>query len=148
MHILRNEDDAAEVVNDVFLAIWERRLELKLDDSLKNYLFTSVKNRSLNFINKAGLKYAEVPDDLGIASPEVGILEKIAALETEKQIKVLIDALPQKCKQVFLLSRMEQLSYKEISELMDISVKTVENHIGLAIKFIKAGLKKNSTGEQ
>lgn len=143
-HILRNEDDAMEVVNDVFVSIWEKRDQLKLDDSLKNYLYTSVKNRSLNFLKKAGLQYVDAGDDIPIASPDPGILERIAAMETEKQVKALIDALPQKCKQVFLLSRMEQLSYKEIADLLEISTKTVENHIGLALKFIKAGMQRGS----
>jgi RNA polymerase sigma-70 factor (ECF subfamily) len=64
-------------------------------------------------------------------------LEHLEAKESTAKINQLIDKLPTKCKQVFLFSRMHELSYKEIAELMDISPKTVENQIGLALKFLK-----------
>lgn len=136
--IIRNESDADEIVNDVFLAIWEKRDSLELDGSLKNYLFTSVKNRCLNHIKKAKLPFSDMPDDFQVSADSDGNAEKqMEGKEIRTLIHQLIDKLPPKCKQVFLLSRMFDLSYKEISEIMDISPKTVENQIGLALKFLK-----------
>lgn len=139
-NIVNNFSDADEIVNDVFLAIWEKRDQLELTPGLKNYLFTSVKNRCLNHIKKARLAFAEMPDELPVATLDPGILERMQAAETNKKVQILIDALPAKCRQVFLLSRMHELSYKEISELLDISPKTVENQIGIALKFLKENM--------
>jgi RNA polymerase sigma-70 factor (ECF subfamily) len=67
-------------------------------------------------------------------------MDKMQARETEGKIQLLIEMLPNKCRQVFLLSRIHELSYKEIAEIMDITPKTVENQIGLALKFLKQGM--------
>lgn len=142
-NIVNNYSDADEIVNDVFLAIWDKRDQLELTTGLKNYLFTSVKNRCLNHIKKAKLAFSDMPDELPVASNDPGILERMQAAETNKKVQVLIDALPTKCKQVFLLSRVHELSYKEISDLLEISPKTVENQIGIALKFLKEGMGRN-----
>lgn len=139
-NIVNSASDADEIVNDVFLAIWEKRDQLELSGGLKNYLFTSVKNRCLNHIKKARLAFSEMPDELPVASLDPNVLERLQAAETNKKVQVLIDALPAKCRQIFLLSRMHELSYKEISELLDLSPKTVENQIGIALKFLKENM--------
>lgn len=138
--IVRNESDAEEIVQDMFLAVWDKRDQLDFDDSLKNYMFTGVKNRCLNHIKKARLMYSDMPDDFTPVSLDAGILEKLQARETEDRVQSLIEMLPNKCRQVFILSRMHELSYKEIAAIMDISPKTVENQIGLALKFLKQGM--------
>lgn len=139
-NIVNNRPDAEEIVQDMFMAIWEKQGQLVFDDSLKNYLFTGVKNRCLNHIKKARLPFADMPDDFPIPSLDPGIVEKLQSGETEKRIQHLIDQLPAKCRLVFLLSRMQELSYKEIAFVMDISPKTVENQIGLALKFLKENI--------
>lgn len=135
--IVKNHSDADELVNDVFVSIWEKRDHLILDDSLKNYLFTAVKNRCLNHIKKARLPFSDMPDDFNPPSPAHAADRLLEAKETQAYVTALIEQLPSKCKQVFLLSRMFDLSYKEIAEIMDISSKTVENQIGIALKFLK-----------
>jgi RNA polymerase sigma-70 factor (ECF subfamily) len=135
--IVKNSDDADEIVNDVFVSIWEKRNALILDDSLKSYLFKSVKNRCLNHIKKARLPFADMPDEFSAISPAPSADRILEGKELQIHINQLIDQLPTKCKQVFLLSRMFDLSYKEIAEIMDISAKTVENQIGIALKFLK-----------
>jgi RNA polymerase sigma-70 factor (ECF subfamily) len=138
--ILKNTEDADEIVNDVFLSVWEKKQLLILDESLKNYLFTAVKNRCLNHIKKARLPFAEMPDEFVAVSPAHAADSILEGKETQNRITQLIEQLPTKCKQVFLLSRMFDLSYKEIAEIMDISTKTVENQIGIALKFLKEGM--------
>lgn len=143
--IINSRSDAEEIVQDMFMAIWNKQEQLIFDASLKNYLFTGVKNRCLNHIKKAKLPYAEMQDDFPIASLDANVLEKIQAQEMETRIQVLIDMLPNKCRQVFLLSRMHELSYKEIATIMDISPKTVENQIGLALKFLKQSIDRSGS---
>ena len=143
--IVKNKEDADEIVNDVFVSIWEKQQLLILDDSLKNYLFTAVKNRCLNHIKKAKLPFAEMPDEFTAVSPGHAVDRILEGQETQQHINRLIEQLPTKCKQVFLLSRMFDLSYKEIAEIMDISTKTVENQIGIALKYLKENLKRLST---
>lgn len=135
--ITRSTPDAEEVVNDVFIAIWERHQDLLGLETLKSYLFRAVKNRSLNQISRNRLPFDEMREEMPVPSKEFSALDQMEAKESSEKITTLIDKLPTKCKQVFLFSRVHELSYKEIAELMDISPKTVENQIGLALKFLK-----------
>jgi RNA polymerase sigma-70 factor, ECF subfamily len=138
--IVQNADDAEEIVQDMFLAVWNKQEQLVFEDSLKNYMFTGVKNRCLNHIKKARLPFSDMPDDFAAPSLDANVMDKMQARETEGKIQLLIEMLPNKCRQVFLLSRIHELSYKEIAEIMDITPKTVENQIGLALKFLKQGM--------
>ena len=135
--ITRNVDDAEEVVNYVFIAIWERHQNLLGIDTLKSYLFRAVKNRCLNQIKRNRLPFDDMREEMPVPSKDHNALDHMLAKESGAKINDLIDKLPTKCKQVFLFSRVHELSYKEIAELMDISPKTVENQIGLALKFLK-----------
>jgi len=135
--ITRNVDDAEEVVNDVFIAIWERHQDLLGIETLKSYLFRAVKNRCLNQLKRNRLPFDDMREEMPVPSKDHNALDHMLAKESGARINDLIDKLPTKCKQVFLFSRVHELSYKEIAELMDISPKTVENQIGLALKFLK-----------
>lgn len=137
VNIVRNRDDAEELVNDAFLAVWQRRDTLQLDNSLRAYLFTAVRNRCLNHLKKPRLLWETEADDDFPEPISADITEKLSAAETEALISRLIDRLPLRCRQIFLLSRIEQLSHREIATLMDLSVKTVENQIGIALKYLK-----------
>jgi RNA polymerase sigma-70 factor (ECF subfamily) len=135
--ITRSVPDSEEAVNDVFIAIWERHQDLLGMEALKSYLFRAVKNRCLNQINRNRLPFDEMKEEMPVPSKDHSALDHMVAKESGSRINELIDKLPTKCKQVFLFSRVHELSYKEIAELMDISPKTVENQIGLALKFLK-----------
>ncbi len=132
-------EDAQEVVNDVFIAVWEHRNRLEFNDKLRSYLFQSVKNRSLN--HKRGQR--PVFDD-NEAFLHVGdstdVSEELSARETEKLINRWIDELPERCRMIFLLSRKAGLPQKEIATLMELSLKTVENQIGIALKHLRRRL--------
>lgn len=137
LSITRSISDSEEVVNDVFIAMWERHQDLLGMDALKSYLFRAVKNRCLNQIKRNRLPFDQMNDEMPVASKDFNVLQHLEAKETGEKITLLIDKLPTKCRQVFLFSRIHELSYKEIADLMDISPKTVENQIGLALKFLK-----------
>lgn len=144
---VKDHSDAEEIVHDMFVAVWQKRDHLQIDETLKSYMFTGVKNRCLNHIKKARLPQTDMPEDYSFTSVDANALQQIQAAETERKIHLLIDQLPTKCRQVFLLSRIEELSYKEIAELMDITPKTVENQIGLALKFLKQGMNLGTGGK-
>jgi len=144
--IVKNAADASEIVHDVFLAVWEKREQLSLDPGLKNYLYRAVKNRCLNHLKRPTLPWAHSGDELPPAAEPHHFTEQLNAEETERIIFRIVEQLPPRCRQIFLVSRLEQLSYKEIAELMDISVKTVENQMTIALRFIRDSLFGGSGG--
>jgi RNA polymerase sigma-70 factor (ECF subfamily) len=142
--IIHNEQDAEEVVHDVFMAYWYAGNVRDIEETgLKSYLFTSVRNRSLNCLRKKRFDMTDLPEDSS-AFKEVdnSVLENIEAKQVQERITILIEHLPKKCRQIFLMSRVYELSHKEIAELMDITPKTVENQIGLALKFLKLHIQR------
>lgn len=135
--ILEDEDDAREVVQGVFIKLWERREEIDLSTSLKSYLFTSVHNRSLNVIrDRRKFSANEVPEMAG----ELDVSAYIESMELEEKIGQCIEELPEKCRQIFELSRFDGLKYSEIALKLNISVKTVENQMSKALKILKEKL--------
>lgn len=137
--ILVDEDDAREVVQQVFISIWEKRQEMDLSTSLKSYLFTSVHNRSLNVIrDRKKFSAAQVPDVAG----DWDVSSIIESMELEEKIMEVIHSLPEKCREVFELNRFEGLKYSEIAERLKISPKTVENQMSKALKILREKLSK------
>lgn len=137
---IKNEDEAIEIVNDSFMAIWDRRETLKLDDTVKGYLYTTVRNKCLNAIKKVNPEqYAEDVSTINKGS-DFTVQHAMEAQETEKKLNRAIESLPPRCKEVFLLSRKEGLSYKQIAQALDLTVKTVENQIGIALKQLKVAV--------
>lgn len=137
--LVNNPDDAEEIVHDVFLSYWNggQFREIKDDNSLKSYLFTSVRNQSLNHIRKSKVDYNDLPDNDIYMDTDPGIVETIAAKEIQEKLAFLIEKLPGKCRQIFIMSRNYELSHKEIADLLDITPKTVENQISIALKFLR-----------
>ena len=141
---VKSSEDAKGIVQEVFVSVWKNRDHLELNEKLKSYLFTATKNKSLNFLDKRRLQTVsidasveedraeiQVNDGNNIASEDMELAELQAVINSE------VEKLPPKCQQIFLLSRKEQLSYKEIAAQLDVSTKTVENQIGIAIKRIR-----------
>jgi RNA polymerase sigma-70 factor (ECF subfamily) len=136
--LVGNPSDAAEIVNDVFVSVWDKRNTLELDDSLKAYMFQAVKNRSINHHKKVKpittkLEYAKKTSSFTADGP---LLEK----DQQKLLLNLLNQLPPKCKQVFVLNRIDGFKYKEIASLMDISEKTVEAQMTKALKIFRKKL--------
>lgn len=137
-YLTRSSEDSVELVNDVFLSVWNKKNRLKLDSNLKTYLYTAVKNRSINYIKKNKLMtvFDEKLDALSDFETDHSLLEK----EQHIIIQQIMNDLPSKCKQVFAMSRIDQLSNKEIASLLDISIKTVEAQITKALKIFRKKL--------
>lgn len=140
---LRNKEIAEEIVSDVYVKIWEKRSELRNIKNLKSYLFICVKNGCLSHLRKIKnekiISLDEIQDFyyLPVEGPESKLISK----ETLKQIHDAIEKLPQKCKLAFTLAKINGLKHKEIAEVMNVSEKTVNNHMVTAVKKISKTLK-------
>lgn len=141
-HYVKNAAISEDLVQEIFLKIWQDRPELILSDSIRFYLFTAVRNNAISHLRReknTGLlrwdeqDVREVPERRG----EVDSQE-----EFEWLLQKAIDRLPPKCREVFLLSRISKLTYKQIAASLDISVKTVENQLGKALKMTRLFLKE------
>ncbi|WP_316785276.1 RNA polymerase sigma-70 factor [Pedobacter frigiditerrae] len=136
--IIKEREDAEEIVQNVFVRIWTKRDQLKTDGFLKSFLYRSVHNESLNY-----LKHQKVRSNFNVhytdtVKNEVGNLNtEIMATELEKNIHSAINELPEKCRNVFQLSRFDQMKYQEIADALNISIKTVENQMGKALKILR-----------
>lgn len=140
--ILVDEDDAREVVQQVFISVWEKRQEIDLSTSLKTYLFTAVHNRSLNVIrDRKKFSSVDVPDVAG----EWDVSSVIESMELEERIMEVVRSLPEKCREVFEMNRFDGLKYSEIAVRLNISVKTVENQMSKALKILREKLSKFMT---
>lgn len=138
--ILRDATLAEDIVQEVFLKVWEMRDTLKMEDAIQSYLYRSCYNAALNFL-KQQKRHTDL-DTLETPLPGTETAEKqLHFQETEARIQQAIEALPPKTKIVFTLSRFEELSYKEIAARLDISVKSVEKHMGIALQRLRENLK-------
>lgn len=143
LFLLNDAEQTEEVVHDVFLNIWQKRDNVNVEASFKNYLITAVRNRCFNHL-KAKKKTTSIDDDESWAEELVADTgaDTIAQVkEVGKAIEEAVDRLPEQCRIIFQLSRYEGMSYKEIAEALDLAPKTVENQIGRALKVLRAELK-------
>ena len=135
---LKKKELSEEVVADVFFNIWVHRNNLKDIENIKAYLFTSARNTALNYLDKEKRYKAIQLDDLSVPlqideiCPESELISK----ELKEAIGRAIDHLPERCKLIYSLAKIEQLKYKEISQILDISVKTIDHQLTIAIKKI------------
>lgn len=138
--ILHDDEAAEEIVQDLFVRIWEKRHRIEIETSIKNYLYRSVKNLCLNHIKHNQIVLAHVShmmaDQTDEAIPDSQLDEELL-----QRVENAIQALPDKRQEIFRLSREKGLKYREIADQLHISVKTVETQMGLAIKTLRDTLK-------
>jgi len=135
----RNREDCLDICQTVFLWVWENRGQVKITTNLKGYLYTAIKYKIANQIRNG--KYREgLFDDLERLDTRSYQVNELEIKELKNFIDQLISELPDRCREVFLLSRTEHLSHKEIAERLGISEKTVDAHIIVALKKLKAPL--------
>jgi RNA polymerase sigma-70 factor, ECF subfamily len=142
--MLNDEEATEDVVQQLFIKIWESRETLQTPDSVAAYLFTAARNRALNYIKSQSRKSSnEVPLTNLHDEADNRMEEQMDAKELQKALYAAIDALPEKRREVFVLSRFEGKSYKEIAEIMQISVKTVEAQMGKALATLREFVRNN-----
>jgi len=142
---------AEEVVQDVFIKIWQNRSKLSIKGSFKAYLFQSVHNQALNSIRQQNTlkesvnlpgsekKWKFISENYAI---EDNLIDKLFSKETELLIEEVINKLPEQCRKVFCMSRFDSLKNEEIAGLLGLSENTVKTHIYRALQKIAFGLKK------
>lgn len=140
--LLHDSEGAEEVVQQTFIAIWEKRENIHYSVSLKAYLYRAVHNRCLNEIEKKKVRREYATDHL--QQPETAAMPADAPQrqkELYKLIREAIDRLPEQCRKIFQLSRFEEMKYAEIAEHLGLSIKTVENQMGKALRLLREELK-------
>lgn len=137
MKLILNRETAEEIVQDIFISLWEKHKERDIS-SFRHYLFKAVKNRSINYIKRNVPSFNQIEDErIFNESYEVTPHEQMANRELAELVENALGKLPKRCALVFSLSRNSDMSYKEIAEELDISVRTVENQIGIALKKLR-----------
>lgn len=142
--ILGNKELAEEAVSDVFFKIWTHRAKIEGIENFKAYLYTSARNTALNYLDKEERKKAISLDDLSVSLPinEICPETELISKELKEIIGRAIENLPERCKLIYSLAKIEQLKYKEIAQILDISVKTIDHQLTIAIKKIGNEIKQ------
>jgi RNA polymerase sigma-70 factor (ECF subfamily) len=138
--ILKDEDVAEEIVQGMFLKFWEKRGSLKIQ-SIKAYLYKCVYNDSLNYIKqeKTKSKYQDFTVHTMDTEHEPAAA-KVELKELQQHLSEALNHLPEQCRTIFQMSRFEELKYREIADHLGLSIKTVENQMGKALKILRLKL--------
>ena len=136
--VINDADYAEDIVQEIFTDIWRKRESINIQTSLRAYLRRASVNRSLNHIRKQRMKFEENEEAIiDIESNTIDGQQELEKDELEQRIHDCINGLPPKCKLVFSLSRFENMSYQEIADHLEISIKTVENQISKALRILR-----------
>ena len=141
---LLNPDEAQDVVQDVFMKLWESRDEIDPNESLKAYLFRITANSSISKLRRRKVKnqYDEILKFVYIDNSESSPYNSLIERELSESITLALNKIPPQSRRVFDLSRIEGLKYSEIAEYLKISVKTVESHMSKALSMLRTELKE------
>lgn len=139
--LLKSEQEAEDIAQDIFVKLWEQP-DLWERNLVKNYLYTMVKNHVFNRIKRKNIESKYVNSQINLYSLEeiaefTDPLNEVYHEELQLLLKLSLEQLPDKRRQVFEMSRFEHLSNNEIAEKMNLSVRTVEQHIYLVLKDLK-----------
>ncbi len=147
---LNNEENTKEVLQDVFLRLWDHRQKLADNTILNAYLFTLTRNRCIDLIRRERLmfqfrtdkqeEYQKLTENFDALSDP--ILDDLFVMEIQAEINRTVKGLPEQCRKVFLMSRLNGLKNKEISASLNLSEKTVESHLTKALKAIRQALER------
>lgn len=144
---VKDENISKDIVQDAFMKYWQKIHELRITESPKSYLHKACIHQALNFLKEKERRenreniYSSETVQFGNSSDRPD--DQLETSETSQNISQTIDQLPPACRKAFLLSRYEGKSYKEIASLLEISVNTVEKHIGKALKLLRGALLNN-----
>jgi RNA polymerase sigma-70 factor (ECF subfamily) len=147
-NISKNDKAAEEIVNDVFFKIWDKRGQIQITSGIKPYLFRSVFNASIDYLEQNRAKnlnsFVEIDKEIRQISgiDEDYIFNYLENEKVEKDVMAAIEQLPEQCKVVFCLSRFDLLTYHEISERLNISVNTVKTQISRALESLRKQLEE------
>lgn len=132
-------DEAEDIVQQTFLKMWEKKEELTILYSVKAYLYKMVHNRCLNHIRSEKTK-SKYKQHNAIYLDNNHSYQHETERDVHENVLKAVESLPDQCRQVFELSRFEELKYREIADQMGLSIKTVENHMGKALRILRERL--------
>ncbi|AXY77860.1 RNA polymerase sigma-70 factor [Paraflavitalea soli] len=139
--IVKDDIMAEEMVQNVFYKIWERKAHLTIQTSLTAYLYRAVYHESLNYIKHLKVKSAYQSFATARMNQNTDNAEKKVLLgELEGRLRTALQELPEQCRTIFQMSRFEELKYQEIADRLGLSIKTVENQMGKALKLMRLKL--------
>jgi RNA polymerase sigma-70 factor, ECF subfamily len=140
--LLRDPVIAEEMVQTVFVRLWERRTDLEIREKLSSYLYRAVHNESMNYLKhiKRRSTYQSHAMRQQRHTQHTETSGKLSLRELEGRLQKAMNELPEQCRTIFQLSRFEELKYREIADKLGISVKTVENQMGKALKLMRLKL--------
>lgn len=141
--IVKTRESAEEIVEDVFVRIWQQRASMPSIHNLRVYLYTATKNGSLNYLSKKARESITEPfDHIHIEPGGAGVTPEEILITTEmyRKLQEAVEALPPRCKMIFRLVREDGLRYKEIAEILNISVNTIDVQMAIAVRRIAAAL--------
>ncbi|MDR0657562.1 MAG: RNA polymerase sigma-70 factor [Mediterranea sp.] len=145
-YLVRSKEEAEEIVSDVFFEVWRNRDKIEEIQNPKAWLLTITHNKAISFLRKKKqlnvsaswdeIALHAIPHDL--QTPD----EQLISQEEISRINKIIRKLPPRCKHVFFLAKIERLPYKDIADMLNISVKTINIHVAKALELISKALKK------
>jgi RNA polymerase sigma-70 factor, ECF subfamily len=144
--LLSSNEEAEEVASDMFFVIWEKASTLEIRTNLRSYLYSSVRYACLSRIGRRKLTLDPVEQAfLNEAVPSGNNIEdELCKKELEAVLTETVDLLPPRCREVYLLSREDGLSYREIGEILNITEKTVENHLVRALNSLRSAIARHN----
>ncbi len=138
---LKDREASEEIVQEIFISLWEYRESININTSIRAYLYTSVKNRSLNYLRN---EKTRIGHENEFASEQVSKVNELINFCEHEELHTLINDsindLPKQCRNIFNLSRNEGLTYNDIAHQLNLSPKTVENQMGIALKKLRSKL--------
>ncbi|MBK8704842.1 MAG: RNA polymerase sigma-70 factor [Saprospiraceae bacterium] len=135
--IIPNGDVAEDIIQELFADLWRKREQLEFTGSIQGYLRRAAVNKTLNFIRDNKFRFEEEEQIAQMPSNHSPAGALVEMTELQEAIDKAVDALPERCRIVFALSRFEQFSHQEIAQQLGISVKTVENQITKALRILR-----------
>ncbi len=141
--LLKSKAEAEDLVQQLFVQLWAKRESMVITTSFKSYLYRWVHNSSLNRLKQEQVKRSYA-SDFSVTHTETA---RAASYEAERKetgiiIETAINELPEQCRRIFRMSKMENMKYQQIADELQLSVKTVENQMGKALKYLRERLKQ------
>ena len=136
--LLSDPTFSEDIVTDLFTDIWIKRSKIEIKHNFKSYLYKSAKNAALSYLRKKRISTVSIEDmnKLDVASAQTPFT-KYSDEQTDLNVQSILQNIPTRSREVFVLHRFEEMKYREIAEFLNISIKTVENHMGTALKVLR-----------
>lgn len=140
---LASLEEARDIIHDLFVYIWEERDSITITTSFKSFLFAAVRYRIIDHIRKniTRREYAEMVQRLS-ADYIAGVEDELAAKDIGQMLEIAVDSLPSRTKEIYRLSRHQQLAVKEIASRLHLSEQTVKNQLTTALSYLRISLEK------